>query len=128
MLEIDMTIVDNKFATSLYDKRNNFGFPIVKFQSQFSNIHSSTMYNIFTTQVIRVSKVCNNLPQFLLALHDLFNTLHSKGCKKHILLKKLFKIIIKKHLIKKFKMKNDIQHITTFLKPFLVHPLCLTPS
>ena len=80
MLDIDMSIDPKtcQITSKLYDKRNAFGFPIVKYPNTTSNIHSNINYNTFVTQVIRFSKVCNNLPHFLHALKILFNTMITK--------------------------------------------------
>ena len=121
MLDIDMTIdpVTKQFSTKLYDKRNDFGFPIVKFPNVTSNIHSRTCYNVFVTQVIRISRVCNRLHLFLHALKNLFNTMIAKGCKKHILLKKLYVCFVKKDLYSKYKIDKDTQLLVTVLAPYL---------
>ena len=90
MLDINMDIdpTFQTFSTYLYDKRNSFGFPIVKYPDLCSNIHSKTCYNTFVTQLLRIARVCNNLPHFLQALKTLFDTMILKGCKKHRLIKK----------------------------------------
>ena len=121
MLDIDMTIdpTFNKFNTKLYDKRNSFGFPIVKYPHSKSNIHSNTVYNTFVTQLIRISRVCNNLSHFLFALKDLFDTMILKGCTKHRLIKKLYTIFIKKDLFNKFNIKKDVKVLQKSLSPYL---------
>ena len=121
MLDIDMTIDPNtsQITTNLYDKRNSFGFPIVKYPNIRSNIHSNTSYNTFVTQVIRFSRVCNNLPHFLHAIKVLFNTMITKGCKKHRLLKKLYVCFVKKDLFSKYKIDNDVKVLQLILKPYL---------
>ena len=83
MLEIDMLIDhDSKtFTTNLFDKRDHFGFEIIKYPSMSSNIHSNAVYNVFLTQIIRYSCVCNKLHYFLITLKKLFKTMLNKGCK-----------------------------------------------
>ena len=121
MLDIDMHIDTNTqiFTTNLYDKRNSFGFPIVKFPNLRSNIHSKLCYNTFVTQILRISRVCNNLPHFLQALKTLFNTMLIKGCKKHRLLKKLYTMAVKHDLFTKFGIKKDIKCVQSILNPYL---------
>ena len=121
MLEIDMFIDINikRFTTFLYDKRDKFGFPIVKYPSVKSNIHSRTIYNVFITQVIRFSRVCNDLKYFLIALKSLFSTMLSKGCKKHILFKKLFLVLVKRNILKKFDITQDFNSIQFLITSFL---------
>ena len=121
MLDIDMTIDPStkQFTTKLYDKRNSFGFPIVKYPNTRSNIHSSTAYNTFVTQLIRISRVCNDLSHFLVTLKDLFNTMVLKGCSKHKLVKKLYAVFIKNDLFKKFNIKKDVDNFMKLLGPYL---------
>ena len=124
MLEIDMFIETNvdhgsTFTTHLYDKRNDFGFPINKFPHVSSNIHSRTVYNIFTAQVIRYSRVCNKLEYFLYHLKDLFASLVKKGCKKRILLKKLLKLLVSKHITIRYRIRCDSQQLQYTLTKFL---------
>ena len=124
MLEIDMFIETNAlqqstFTTHLYDKRNDFGFPINKFPHISSNIHSRTVYNIFTTQVIRYSRVCNKLEYFLFHLRVLFTALIKKGCKKRTLLKKLLKLFVSKQITTKYKIRCDNQQLQYSLTKYL---------
>ena len=121
MLEIDMFVDKRtkKFTTFLYDKRDKFEFPIVKYPSIKSNIHSSTVYNVFVTQVIRYSRVCNDLKYFLVALRSLFTNMISKGCKKHILFKKLYKILAKRDILKKFNITQDFNSTHFQLSSYL---------
>ena len=121
MLEIDISIdpSSHKFVTKLYDKRNDFGFPIVKFPHMSSNIHSKTVYDTFVTQVIRYSRVCNNLTYFLFELKPLYSTMVNKGCKKHILLKKLFKTLAGKNFGKNFNISKDKNLLHTCLPRYL---------
>jgi hypothetical protein len=121
MLEIDISIdpTSKKFVTQLYDKRNDFGFPIVKFPHISSNIHSKSVYDTFVTQIIRYSRVCNNLTVFLYALKPLYIAMISKGCKKHILLKKLYKTLARHSMGKKLNITNDRHLLHTWLPRYL---------
>ncbi len=121
ILEIDMVIdPDSKqFHTSLYDKRTNFGFPIVKYTTSTSNVHTKVVYNIFITQVIRYSRVCNRLPPFLYALKTLYKTMIGKGCKSHILQKKLFKLLKNKNILKRYNISHNFQQLHNILMPYL---------
>ena len=121
MLEIDMfvEIESKKFTTFLYDKRDKFGFPIVKYPSLNSNIHRTTVYNVFTTQIIRYSRVCNDLKYFLVALKSLFSTMVSKKCKKHVLLKKLFLVLVKRNILTKYDVTLNFNHVYFLLTSYL---------
>ena len=84
-----------------------------------NNIHSRTVYNIFTAQVIRYSRVCNKLEYFLYHLKDLFTSLVKKGCKKRILLKKLLKLLVSKRITIRYRIRCDNQQLQYTLTKFL---------
>ena len=116
MLEIDMTVTNKMFVTKLYDKRDDFNFPIVKYPSTASNIHSSTIYNVFTTQIIRYSRVCNHLKYFIHATSNLIKQMCKKGCKQYKLHKLLRKIITRHSLRDKYKIVHLYKDFTRHLK------------
>ena len=115
MLEIDMTIVDGKFVTKLYDKRDDFTFEIVKYPSMLSNIHSKTVYNVFTSQFVRYSRVCNKLDHLIFCTSKLLKLLILKGCKRSRLLHILRKLLHKHKLVNKFNIIDINVHFLTRL-------------
>ena len=114
MLEIDMTIINGKFETKLYDKRDDFPFPIVKYPSICSNIHSKTVYNTLTSQFLRFFRVCNKLDPLIFATARLLKLLLAKGCKKYRLLRQLRKLLHKHRVGAKYG-------ITDMQRDFLSH-------
>jgi len=44
-------------TTKLYDKRDDFNFPIVNYPILDSNIPSSPAYGVYMSQLIRYSKI-----------------------------------------------------------------------
>ena len=46
-LDLDITIVDNKFSLKLYDKRDDFGFSIVRMPYASNNMPSTIFYSSF---------------------------------------------------------------------------------
>jgi hypothetical protein len=61
-LEIDS---EGRLRTKLYDKRDNFNFPIVNFPFMCSNIPAATAYVGYFSQLIRYSRVCGSYQDFL---------------------------------------------------------------
>jgi hypothetical protein len=59
--------IDNgrKLKTKLYDKHNDFTFPIVNFSFIRSNIPASSAYGVYAPQLIRYSRVCAQSSDFL---------------------------------------------------------------
>ena len=56
-LEIDS---EGRFRTKLYDKKDDFNFPIVNFSFICSNIPAAPAYGVYISQVIRYSRVCGS--------------------------------------------------------------------
>ena len=50
----------------MYDKRDDFDFPIVNFPYLSSNIPESPAYGVFVSQLIRYARVCSKYEEFLL--------------------------------------------------------------
>ena len=63
-LDLSISIVNHKFATDLYDKRETFNFTIVNFPHMDSNIPSKPAYGVFISQLVRYLRVCGNYQQF----------------------------------------------------------------
>jgi hypothetical protein len=61
-LDIDS---EGRLRTKLYDKRDDFNFPIVNFPFIWSNIPAAPVYGVFTSLLIRYSRACNSYQDFL---------------------------------------------------------------
>ena len=61
-LEIDS---EGRLRTKLYDKRDDFNFPIVNFPFICSNIPAAPAYGVYISQLIRYSKDCGSYQHFL---------------------------------------------------------------
>jgi hypothetical protein len=62
-LEVDS---EGLYRAKLYDKRDNFNFPIVNFPFICSNISAAPAYGVYISQLIRYSRACGSyLDSFL---------------------------------------------------------------
>jgi hypothetical protein len=61
-LEIDSEV---RLRTKLYDKRNDFNFPIVNFHFICINIPAAPAYGVYLSQLIRYSRACGSYQDFL---------------------------------------------------------------
>ena len=61
-LEIDR---EGRLRTKLYDKRDDFNFPIVNFPFICSNIPAAPAYGGYISQMIRYFRACGSYPIFL---------------------------------------------------------------
>jgi len=57
--------INGTLTTKLYDKRDEFNFPIVNYPFLDSNIPSSPAYGVYISQFIRYSRACNSYQVFL---------------------------------------------------------------
>ena len=60
-LDIDS---EGRLRTKLYDKRDDFNFPIVNFPFICSNIPAVPAYGVYITQLIRYSRACGSYQDF----------------------------------------------------------------
>jgi len=57
--------INGTLTTKLYDKRDEFNFPIVNYPFLDNNISSSPAYGVYMSQLIRYSRTCNSYRDFL---------------------------------------------------------------
>ena len=63
-LDCYLYIDNGKLATRLYDKRDDFNFPIANFPFLSSNIPSAPAYGVYVSQLIRYARACSNYQDF----------------------------------------------------------------
>ena len=64
-LDISISICNNKYVTEVYDKRENFNFKIVNYPYMCSNIPAKPTYGVYVSQLIRISRICDNYVSFV---------------------------------------------------------------
>ena len=72
---------NGKLTTRLYDKRDDFNFP-VNFPFLNRNIHSSPAYGVYVSQLIRYARACSNYQDFMERGKVLTTKLLSQGYQK----------------------------------------------
>ena len=63
-LDLRIEIRDNKIHTSLFDKRDEFGFKIVNFPDLAGNIPTKQSYGVFVSQLVRYARCCQDFKDF----------------------------------------------------------------
>ena len=63
-LDLNISILNGKFCTDLYDKRDTFSFSIVNFPHMDSNIPSKPAYGVVISQLVRYLRICCNYQDF----------------------------------------------------------------
>ena len=87
--------IDNGKLTRLYDKRDDFNFPIVNFPFLSSNIPSA--YGVYVSQIIHCARACSNYQDFMERGKVLTTKLLSQGFQKTKLAATLKKFYVRHH-------------------------------
>ena len=71
-----------RLATRLYNKRDDFNFPIINFPFLSSNIPSAPAYGVYVSQLIRYARACSNYQDVMERGKVLTTRLLSQGYQK----------------------------------------------
>ena len=93
-LDIDIAIVNDKFVTKVFDKRDTFEIKIVKFPSVLSNIPDSVIYSVFVSQTLRAARICSLFKDFIEIFKILVQNFKAKGCLTKFLIPKAKKTFL----------------------------------
>ena len=63
-LDLSLSIRNSSIHYRLYDKRDNFNFPIVNFPDLTGNIPTGQSYGVFISQLVRYARCCENFKDF----------------------------------------------------------------
>ena len=113
-LDLYLYIDNGRLKSKLYDKRDDFDFPIVNFPFLSSNIPTSPAYGVYISQLIRYSRACDLYSDFLNRAKLLSQKLLSQGYVQPLLISSLQKFYGRHHdLIDRYdvsisQMKLDI--------------------
>ena len=80
-LDLDILIVGSGFSYAIYDKRDNFDFPIVNFPDLSGNIPTRQSYNVFISQLVRYARGCLHFDDFKLRCMSLTTKLLAQNFK-----------------------------------------------
>ena len=67
-----MDIKHNSISVSVFNKTDDFDFPVVSLTFPQSNIPMIVGYNVFYNQILRFGNTCTKLDTFTLNLNRLF--------------------------------------------------------
>ena len=83
----------NKLKIDIYNKTDDFSFPVVRYMSEVNNVQKSIGYNTFYGEILRFARITNNKASFVQRSKSLFQMFLNKGFKKNVLtnvIKKLY--------------------------------------
>ena len=78
-LDLDIKIIDNKFVTKLYDKRDSYNFDIVRLPHKCSNIPSKMFYNTLGAEILRICRATSVFDPFKASVCSLMNRVMQQG-------------------------------------------------
>ena len=116
-LDLDISISNGKLHTKIYDKRDDFSFPIVNFPFLDGDVPLAPSYGVYISQLVRFARVCSDVIDFNERNQCITGKLLCQGFRYHKLLKTFTKFFHRyKDLISKFGytcrklIKNGISH------------------
>ena len=63
-LDLDIKVVGSDVHTSVYDKRDDFGFPIVNFPWFSGDVPRLPSYVVYISQLVRFARCCNSVSDY----------------------------------------------------------------
>ena len=63
-LDLNIKVIGSDIHTSVYDKRDDFGFPIVNFPWLSGDVPRIPSYGIYISQLVRFAKCCTSVLDF----------------------------------------------------------------
>ena len=97
--------VGETVVTSLYDKRREFPFPVVRNQHPDSTLPPSVLYGVYTSQLHRYATACTLVEDFRKEAFDLLDYLVGKGYSHRRLMKRLVGFA-KDHGVRKYRLST----------------------
>ena len=88
-LDLNVKVMGNNVHTSVYDKRDNVGFPFVNFPWLSGDVPRLTSYGVYISQLIRFARCCTSVFDFHSKNLQITFKLLTQGYRYHMLLKRL---------------------------------------
>ena len=86
-LYLNIKVIGSDIHTSVYDKRNDFGFPIVNFPWLSGDVPRLPSYGIYISQLVRFARCCTSVLDFHYKNLQITSKLLTQGYRYHKLRK-----------------------------------------
>ena len=63
-LDLDLSIINGRLHTKVYDKRDDFSFPIVNFPFLEGDVPLAPSYGVYISQLVRYARICSDVSDF----------------------------------------------------------------
>ena len=114
-LDVNIQIGDDGVSTRVYNKLDEFNFPIVMFTFPNGNIPVKIGYNVFYSQVLRYSNIYSHVSSFISAVNKLYNLLINRSYDYTKLQREFMELMRNRpEILLKYRIKdiNDIKNDT----------------
>ena len=95
-LDMNISIINNKFEYKLYDKRNDFDFKVISLPNLKSNIPINASHSVIYSQIVRYFNATNNLSEFLNSVDNLKSKMVCQNFSKRGVIKQINKFMSRK--------------------------------
>lgn len=119
-LDVSIRISSNGITTEIYNKVEDFNFPVVMYTFPNGNMPITIGYNVFYGQLLRYSTICSHVNTFIFSSNKLYRTLVSRSyshwqlvLKFRSLLRNHPCILLKYHISDSKSMEKEIFKIVT---------------
>ena len=82
-LDLNIKVIGSDVHTSVYDKRDDFGFPIVNFPWLSGDVPRLPSYGVYISLLVRCAKCCTSVSDFNLKTLQLTSKLLTQGYRYH---------------------------------------------
>ena len=86
-LDLNIKVIGSDIDTSVYDKRDDFGFPIVNFPWSSGDVPRLQSYGIYISQLVRFARCCTSVLDFHSKNLQITSKLLTQGFRYHKLRK-----------------------------------------
>ena len=112
---LDLQLNRNTGLTTMYDKRNDFKFKVIRFTHASSNCPTTVGTNTIFSQVLRIAKIHSNKDSFIYAINVLRTTFAQNGYKTNDINKAITDACVKHSAtLRKFDLHTH-RKVSTFL-------------
>ena len=102
-LDLDISVLNGKLHTKIYDERDDFSFPIVNFPFLDGDVPLAPSYGVYISQLVRYARVCCDVFDFNERNLYITGKLLNQGYRYQKLLKTFPKFVLRyKDLVLKF--------------------------
>ena len=92
-LDLNITVIGSDINTSVNDKRDDFGFPIVSCPWLSDDVPRLPSYDIYISQLVRFARCCTCVLDFHSKNLQIISKLLTQGYRYHKLRKKIWKVL-----------------------------------